>query len=250
MTKKVLKQGAGRKPRVKKKASRASSRQELNLLMRSAVFTNWAKSRERQIWYLPAKPAGRVARHSRSRQEHVGEHSWQLAMMAWIAIEAFNLPLDVHKAIKYALVHDAGSEWYSGDTPAFRKNGNGCAEVSCRNKKAELEKQSRERLRRGVGSNLPFIMKHIDDYDAGVDDEAWFVNALDKLLADINILQDSGYTNKKLGADLPTVDLYKRTRTERHPRVLAWYKELFAIWIRNETKLFPTRRKTTQGAVS
>lgn len=245
---KVPRKSAGRAK--KKPPRKMTSREELNLLMRSTVFTNWGKSRWREIFYLSAKQVQHVPRSSRSRQETVGEHSWQLVMTTWIAIEAFKLPLDANKAIKYALVHDAGSEWYGGDTPAFQKNGNGCAEVPCRKKKAALEEKSRERLRRGVGSKLPFLMKSIDDYEAGIDEEAWFVNALDKLLADINILQDSGYTNKRLGADLPTVDLYKRPRIERDSRVLAWYEELFKIWLKHETKFFPTRKKATQEAVS
>lgn len=167
--------------------------------------------------------------------------------MAWTAIEAFRLPLDADKAIKYALIHDAANEWFSGDTPAFCRNGNGHAEVPCRKRKAALEAESKARLRRGVGAQIPFLMRYVDDYDAGADDEAWFVNALDKLLADINILQDSGYTNKKLGADLPTVDLYKRHRIRKHPKVLKWYEQLFAIWTRHEDKLFPARKEHTEA---
>ncbi len=232
-----------RKRSAHRKRSRAC--RELNLLMRSAAFTNWAKSQPRQIWTLGPKREG-LTREERSRQEFVGGHSWQLAVMGWTAVMAFNLPLDPLKVLLYGLLHDAGNEWYHGDTPAFQKNGHGCAEVPCRQRKAEREYLSKERLRRGLGKDLSFLMEVIDAFDAQADDESMFIYALDKVLADINITQDSGKTNIVLGADLPTVDLYKRQRVRRHPRVLEWYEELFSRLLKHEHKLFPKRTKSKE----
>ncbi|MEW6146332.1 MAG: HD domain-containing protein, partial [Thermodesulfobacteriota bacterium] len=49
-----------------------------------------------------------------NRQENDTEHSYNLAMAAWVIISQDSLPLDLDLAIKYALVHDF-VEVYAGD---------------------------------------------------------------------------------------------------------------------------------------
>lgn len=53
------------------------------------------------------------------RQESVAEHSWRLALMAWLVQDEFP-QADMNKVIRMCLVHDLG-EAFTGDIPAFLK---------------------------------------------------------------------------------------------------------------------------------
>lgn len=56
---------------------------------------------------------------SSGRQESVAEHSWRLAMMAYLLKDEFK-DMDMDKIIKMCLVHDWG-EAVTGDIPCFDK---------------------------------------------------------------------------------------------------------------------------------
>lgn len=227
---------------MQKALRRTRARKELNFLMRFSAFTNMGRSRLRQIWY---KGSAEAQLPERRRQENVGDHSLDIAATAIAAVRTLKLdqppwnlkPLLVYD---YAIFHDYIKECYNGDTPAFSKNGNGHAEVPDRAVKSAKERASYERFKRGVGKQMPWLVAIVDAYDAQADPESRFVSALDKLKADINILQDRGWTNHELGADMRTVDLYKRPRVEACPIVSAWYEELFKLWLAHEKELFPT----------
>lgn len=235
-----------------KRQRRSRARSELNLMMRLAAHINWFKSQPRLIHYLGRREPERP-RLIRSRVEFDGEHSFQIAFMAWSAALQFpSLRLDPYKVLVYGMLHDFLNEWRYGDTPAFAKNGNGCTEVPCRKTKAERERMSRERLRRGLGKDMPFLMEWSDAYEAQADPECRFVYAFEKLVADINILQDRGHTNRVLDLDMQSVDLYKRPKISKDATVLEWYEELVKIWLTNEKKLFgrSRARQETEEVVS
>ena len=56
---------------------------------------------------------------SSGRHESVAEHSWRLALMAYLVSDQYQ-QLDMNKVIKMCLVHDLG-EAVTGDIPAFVK---------------------------------------------------------------------------------------------------------------------------------
>ncbi|OYV27185.1 MAG: hypothetical protein B7W98_02315, partial [Parcubacteria group bacterium 20-58-5] len=57
----------------------------------------------------------RVARTpGTARYANTGEHSLQVALVAWYVLDAYQLPLDHEKVLKYALAHDS-PEAYAGD---------------------------------------------------------------------------------------------------------------------------------------
>lgn len=58
---------------------------------------------------------------STGRHESVAEHSWQLALMAYLLKDEFP-ELDISKVMLMGLVHDFG-EAITGDIPAFEKTG-------------------------------------------------------------------------------------------------------------------------------
>ncbi len=200
--------------------------QQLADLMQFTEFINLFKSVERLIWFKGV-----------DGRERDGEHVFQVAITCWFAIERFGLGLDPFKTMVYALVHDL-VEAYADDTPAFRKNGDGCAETPCRIEKQARERASMERIRREWGEKFPSLVAHLDAYEAQADEESRFVYAMDKFVAEMNVVQDGGRANKLLGVDIETLDLYKRPRIARHPFVLALYEEHFKILLANRDTLF------------
>lgn len=59
---------------------------------------------------------------SGGRRESVAEHSWRLALMAYLVSDQYP-QLDMNRVIKMCLVHDLG-EAVTGDIPAFVKTEN------------------------------------------------------------------------------------------------------------------------------
>lgn len=65
------------------------------------------------------KDATRHCYTSGGRHESVAEHSWRMALMAWLMKDEFP-DLDMDKVIAMALIHDLG-EAFTGDIPTFMK---------------------------------------------------------------------------------------------------------------------------------
>lgn len=66
------------------------------------------------------KDATRHAYTSGGRHESVAEHSWRIALMAFLLREEFR-HLDMDKVVRMCLIHDLG-EIFTGDIPVFRKS--------------------------------------------------------------------------------------------------------------------------------
>lgn len=74
-----------------------------------------------QVLYIAEKLKD-TTRHSYSssgRHESVAEHSWRLALMAYLVKDEFP-NADMDKVIKMCLIHDLG-EAFTGDIPSFNK---------------------------------------------------------------------------------------------------------------------------------
>ena len=56
---------------------------------------------------------------SRGRREDVAEHSWRIALMAYLVSDEFP-GADMNKVIRMCLIHDLG-EAFTGDIPTFMK---------------------------------------------------------------------------------------------------------------------------------
>ncbi|MBQ9057988.1 MAG: HD domain-containing protein [Atopobiaceae bacterium] len=109
----------------------------------------------------------------KGRRENDAEHSWHLAVMAYLLAEYSNEPIDVAKAMLMCLVHDI-VEIQAGDTFAFDEEG----------KKSQAERE--ERAKQQLFSLLPddqaqALMKLFDEFVANETAEAHFVHAMDNL---------------------------------------------------------------------
>ena len=115
--------------------------------------------------------------------ENDAEHSYQLTMVAWHIVNENDLPYDLNKILRYALVHDL-PEVHTGDFPTHEKNFDTSVKES-------RERASFQKLKQQFG-NTSEIIKTYEDYEQRDDGESKFVYALDKVLPNINIYLD-GY---------------------------------------------------------
>lgn len=112
-----------------------------------------------------------------NRKENDTEHSYNLALAAWLIIEKDNLPLDLNLSLKYALVHDL-VEVYAGDSFALDPK-----QVA---KKAEKEQDALQLIAADpITMNL---VSYIEDYEGLKNEEAKFIYSLDKLMPAFGVL--------------------------------------------------------------
>ncbi len=108
-----------------------------------------------------------------SRKENDAEHSWHLALMAFVFADYANEPVDVLKTMKMVLLHDV-IEIDAGDTYAYDTEGN--------KTKKEREKKAADRIF-GI---LPEAQEKEyrglwDEFEAMETPEAKYANMLDKV---------------------------------------------------------------------
>lgn len=108
------------------------------------------------------------------RSENNTEHSFQLAIAVWWAIETFNLNLDTGKAIQYALIHDL-VEVHAGDPNPFT------ASQKDLSLKSDNEHLAAKQLRADI-SGFGAMHDLIDAYNLKADPEARLVYLVDKIL--------------------------------------------------------------------
>ena len=108
-----------------------------------------------------------------SRKENDAEHSYHLALMAYLMREYAAEPVDVTKAMLMALIHDI-VEIEAGDTYAYDEAGNA--------DRAERETRAAEHLfavlPEDQGQELKALWREFEDNETA---EAHYVNALDKV---------------------------------------------------------------------
>ena len=122
---------------------------------------------------------------SPERCESVAEHSFGVAVLAFLLAETVGVNLDTCKVIRMALLHDFG-EIYAGDiTPA-----DGMERVD----KYNLERQAVQRVLEKLPNSATYIALW-EEYEAGRTPEARFVRQMDRLEM---ILQASVYEHQNL----------------------------------------------------
>lgn len=188
-------------------------------------FTNRFKNIKRLIWYK-----------GNDEQERNGEHSYQLAMLAWFMQQRHLPHLNREKLLLYALVHDK-PEVYAGDTPAFATKSEPYATTLTHKSKKQREQHAMQRIEREWKAEFPDMVAYMHAYHRQADEESRFIYAFDKLLADLNIFEDGGRTNRKLGVTLEEVIAYKQPRAAVHPFVLICFDE-FCRYCRLRPELF------------
>jgi len=180
--------------------------------------------------YVPLTEVERaVVWPNAQRFENDSEHSYSLALTS--AALAESVGLDPAKCALYSTFHDAKERW-AHDTPFFD---------------AELGKTKATREEEGLNHiyvdfpEMPIIATTVLAYEIQDDEEACFVNALDKLLATYMIFIEGGSAWKNAGF---THAIYRqkvvalREKIKIHPDVLRWFDELVARIDQDKDRLF------------
>lgn len=108
-----------------------------------------------------------------SRKENDAEHSWHLALMAFVLAEYANEPVDVCKLMKMVMLHDI-IEIDAGDTYAYDSEGNAS--------KRQRELKAAERIYRLLPADQAAEYRALwDEFEAMETPEARFANTLDKI---------------------------------------------------------------------
>ena len=136
-----------------------------------------------------------VLRYSKKRsgtKESSAEHSWRLALMAFMTVKELNLGIDVLQSVKLALVHDV-VESITGDIDAvriFKK------EVS-KEEKQRLEEEAIEKLKDILLFEAGLDIYELwQEYNKASTREARFIKALDKIETSLH-LAESGHEKYK-----------------------------------------------------
>ncbi|MGL4392148.1 MAG: HD domain-containing protein [Fusobacteriaceae bacterium] len=121
-------------------------------------------------------------------QENDAEHSWHMAMSAFILKEYFCEPFDLEKTFKMILIHDI-VEIYAGDTPCYgEKNPN----------KFDEEMSSAKKIFSLLPENqYQELMNIWLEFEEMKSSEAKFANACDRFQGFIQNITSDGHTWKK-----------------------------------------------------
>lgn len=162
------------------------------------------------------------------RNENDVEHMYQLAMLSWYIIEREKLPLDLHRVLRYALVHDV-VEAYAGDTYFYNED---------KNDKMVREHAAAERLKKEF-PEFPDLHECIESFEKREDAESKFVYALDKVIPVANIYADGGRSWKRDGVTFVDVLKYKTDKVAVSPEIKRYFDELVDRLCAEESSLFP-----------
>ncbi|HSU72353.1 MAG TPA: HD domain-containing protein [Candidatus Binatia bacterium] len=146
------------------------------------------------------------------RQESDAEHSWQLAMML-LALQPHLTGIDLHRALKMALVHDL-PELYCGDVFTYDEKG--------REGKKEREAAAAEKLfGKMPGTDLHALWI---EFEANETPEAKIVQALDKLHPILQNTYNGGKSWRKHGITLAQIRKKKDSYMQVHPVIQELYE--------------------------
>ena len=134
---------------------------------------------EKQIQFiLEIDKLKRVLRHTYvtedERQENSAEHSWHVAMMAWLLAEHSNEPVDAMRVTKMMMIHDI-VEIDAGDTYCYDEQG--------AQDKAERERAAADRIFGLLPEDQTEELRELwDEFESRNTPEAKFAAALDRVM--------------------------------------------------------------------
>ena len=126
-----------------------------------------------------------------SRRENSAEHSWHVAMLAWVLAEHADQDVDVGRVVRMLLVHDI-VEIDAGDTFLY--------DEEAARTKATRERSAAERLfgllPRGQAEELRALW---DEFEAGATPDARYAGAADRLMPLLHNVHNGGRGWRKHG---------------------------------------------------
>lgn len=166
--------------------------------------------------YRTIKISGKVS------TENDAEHSYQLALFCWYIVTADMLPLNTNKIVKYALVHDF-VEVYAGDVDAHSDD------IAALAAKPAREEAARKRLLK----ELPEFTEFHDailEYEHKSNEEARFVYAADKMIAEMNVFLEGNTINVEKGLTIERIRKNKDPKIAVSPHLEKYWHEFIPLW--------------------
>lgn len=157
------------------------------------------------------------------RQENDIEHSYALAMSAWLLSSHFP-ELDRDKLIRYALAHDL-VEIYAGDTYIY-------ADQEYVSSKPDREAEALKRLS-AEWPDFAELWDTIHDYETKGSREAKFIYALDKIQPIMLLYIGKGYGWRKHNVTLPQLHENKKVKVTASPEINEYYERLYELLVEN-----------------
>lgn len=169
--------------------------------------------------------------HKESEPDNDADHSYRVAMLAWMIIEKYKLKLDVNKVLRNALLHDF-VEIYSGDMSIY---GTHTLE-----EKKKREYKSFLKLKKNFPEFKTF-WKEIGTYEKKMDEEAKFVHIIDKIEPMLLVVTSdrNHFKSRKL-----TFDNFEKIKSKKIYTVKTFASEIYEDLLRYYKKhpeLFPKK---------
>ena len=160
-----------------------------------------------------------VLRYNEKRngtKESVADHSWRLALMAFIMAEELGISVDILKSIKLAIVHDI-AESITGDIDAVLIMEGKVLKEEKKKEEIKAMEEIRKIPPEKVGLEIYGLW---NEYEKGETKEAKFIKALDKLETLMH-LAESGYKTYDKPNLIPT---YADEAIKNFPELLPMLK--------------------------
>ena len=155
---------------------------------------------------------------NKKRWESSAEHSWDLAMWAWIFSNDLPPAADLFRIIKLLLMHDL-VEIYAGDTFLF--------DHAKRRRKAMVEAKAAKKLFRLLTPDLQKEFKALWlEFEAGKSREAKVAKSIDRLQPILQNIVSDGYGWKKHNVTEEDIRKYKRDHMVHDKTVLQIFEAL------------------------
>ncbi|OGG40242.1 hypothetical protein A2116_02290 [Candidatus Jorgensenbacteria bacterium GWA1_49_17] len=155
---------------------------------------------------------------NQKRFENSAEHSWDLAMWAWIFSDSLRPRPNLLKLFKMLLMHDL-VEIYAGDTFFFDRPG--------RKSKNYREKKAARKLFAGLPLDLKREFEKLrQEFDNGKTKEAKIAHSIDKLQPILQNIVSGGYGWKKHKITETDIHEYKINYMLHDKEILKIFKKL------------------------
>lgn len=153
-----------------------------------------------------------------ARLENSAEHSWHLAMAAWIMAEQLGLEVNHEKLLKLALVHDLG-EIDGGDTFLYAPE---------RDQAAENERRCIKRLEQQQPSLPNDFVEMWEEQETGGSAETRLLKVADRLLPFMLNIATEGRAWRENGVKRHQVEARHAFIAHEVPEVYQWISEQIA----------------------
>jgi len=157
--------------------------------------------------------------HDTSRNENSAEHSWHLALALLTLQQELDIEIDMHRAIKMALVHDI-CEIGAGDISIYDPD---------RSKKEFEETKYIEELSQAPINFVTDIKLLWEEYEAQSSPESRWVKIIDRLLPFIMNMHTNGKTWLEQGVSKSQVIAVNQLAAVEAPEVYEWILEQIEI---------------------